>query len=198
MAKAFRMSQIECVAFANAAQGHKKGIQMAAAAANPLSTSTTLTHTLAHTHAPLKSGTQNNKLINIFNHISIKYCVSSPSCLSQWHPSPSPSPFGHPLQQDNGEPKPKPKWQTQLVCCSGILHNISFASISEPKDLTPHTSSPRRMPRRAGHSMGQLVPRAGMCKCLSHEFILVDFDLKVFRLHNLNIFIAFQQCRRTV
>jgi len=26
---------------------------------------------------------------------------------------------------------------------------------------------------------------------------LVDFDLKVFRLHNLHIFIAFQQCRRT-
>lgn len=44
------------------------------------------------------------------------------------------------------------------------------------------------------HGPRSVPPIVGIFKCLSHEFILLDFDLKVFRLHNLGIFITFQHC----
>lgn len=56
----------------------------------------------------------------------------------------------------------------------------------------PISPLPPNSQTRSAETTDHRPPIVGIFKCLSHEFILLDFDLKVFRLHNLGIFITFQ------
>lgn len=105
-------------------------------------THTTLAHTHTLTHTHLKSGTQNNKLINIFNHISIKYCV----CFKSELPLPvAPPRCPHPSSRTmaNRNRNGKLSLFVALAFCT-IFHSPAFPS--------PRTSTPQRMPKRAGHT----------------------------------------------
>jgi len=117
----------------------------------------------------LRRSDAHNKLINISSHISIKYCLEPNQKMANSAQSLRLSPF---------------------VCCP--LCRRVFTVFHFP---FPNGQKPPSTQINPPHSHGPSVPPiVGIFKCLSHEFILLDFDLKVFRLHNLGIFITFQHC----